>query len=156
MNIFTIDCEPSKSWGRPHSDLVPVPKHGARAPIWTLCRHASALNRAWSQTTRKSPWLWWSWQQIWSWCFNSLWESKYGGHSGWWKPVQISAHARSRFPSTNSGASARAQVRFPNLCSSTNKRLCSVWCPCTGHLVWLPILPCLIPGHHIFTCCVQG
>ena len=45
------------------------------------------------------------------WCLNSLWGSKFGGHSGWWKPVEISAHARSRSPSTNSGASAWAPTK---------------------------------------------
>ena len=44
---------------RPRSDLVPG--HGARALKWTLFRHASALNLARSQTTRKR-----SWRQIWS------------------------------------------------------------------------------------------
>ena len=90
---------------------------------WTLFRHASALNLAYSPTTRKR-----SWQQIWSWCFNSLWESEYSGH--WRIPVQISACTRVRCPSTTSGAITRARARCPSTTSGASVRA-RARCPST-------------------------
>ena len=109
---------------RPCSDLVPIPGHGARALKWTLCTHASALNKNVHKQLGKGN----NYREI---------SGKYAvvaltayekvntagtdenlfrlvpvpGHGARVLPSGASARAWARCPSTTSGASARAWAR---------------------------------------------